>query len=125
MRVRSTANVVAILNETCGEAASSALVEAFGGQRIDIPKRVAGRLVDALGPQITAVLVDHFGGCQLDVPSHGHTERIQKSLRLKHDILTSGHSANEIATRHGVTSAWVRRLRAEIGGAPSHQLVKD
>lgn len=125
MRVRSTANVVAILNETCGEAASSALVETFGRQRIDIPQRVAGRLVDALGPQVTAVLIDHFGGYQLDMPSRGHTERIQRSLRLKHDILTSGLSANEIAIRHGVTSAWVRRLRAEIGGAPSPQLVKD
>lgn len=125
MRVRSTANIIAILNEACGEAASSALVEAFGGRRIDIPVTVSGRLADALGPETTAVLVHHFGGCKLDIPSWGHAERIQKSLRLRHDILTSGLSANEIAARHGVTSMWVRKLRSQLCGAPSPQLVKD
>jgi len=125
MRVRSTANVIAILNDACGEAASSALVKAFGGRRIDVPQTVSGRLVEVLGLAITAALVEHFGGCKLDVPSWGHAERIQKSLRLKHDILTSGLTANELAARHGVTSMWVRKLRAELGGAPSSQLVKD
>lgn len=41
MRVRSPAHVVTILNETCGEAASSVLVETFGRhrvQRVDILK---------------------------------------------------------------------------------------
>lgn len=125
MRVRSTANIIAILNAAYGEAASAALVTAFGGRRIDVPTTVTGRLVEVLGPEITAVLVDHFGGGKLDVPSRGHTERIQKSLRLKTDVLTSGLSANELAARHGVTSMWVRKLRAQLGGAPSSQLVKD
>lgn len=125
MRVRSTANVIAILNEACGEAASCALVEAFGGRRIDIPKTLSGRLVETLGPVVTAVLVDHFGGCALDVPSWGHAERIQKSLRLRHDILTSGLTANELAARHGVTSMWVRKLRSQLCSAPSSQLEKD
>lgn len=125
MRVRSTANVIAILNDACGEAASSALVKAFGGRRIDVPQTVSGRLVEVLGPAITAALVEHVGGCKLDVPSWGHAERIQKSLRLKHDILTSGLTANELVARHGVTSMWVRKLRAELGGTPSSQLVKD
>jgi len=119
MQVRSTANVIAILNEACGEAASSALVKAFGGRRIDIPKTISGRLVEALGREVTAVLVKHFGGTPLDVPSWGHTERIQKSLRLRDDILTSDLTANELAARHGVTSAWVRKLRVQLGVAPS------
>ncbi|GHH04079.1 hypothetical protein [Pseudodonghicola xiamenensis] len=125
MRVRSTANVIAILNEACGKEASSALVEAFGGRRIDIPLTVSGRLVEALGQDITAVLVDHFGGCKLDVPSWGHAERIQKSLRLKHDVMTSDLSANELAARHGVTSMWVRKLRSELCGTSSSQPAKD
>lgn len=114
MRVHSTASVVAILNEACGDAAAGKLVELYGGQEIAVPKTVSGRLVEALGPEITAVLVDHFGGCRLDVPSRGHAERIRKSLRLRHDILTSDLSANEIAARHGVTMSWVRKLRATI-----------
>ncbi len=125
MRVRSTANVIAILNERCGEAASSALVKAFGGRRIDIPRTVTGHLVETLGREITAALVGQFGGCKLDVPSWGHTERIQKSLRLKRDILTSGLTANDIAAKHGVTSMWVRKLRVDLGVAPSSQLAKD
>lgn len=125
MRVRSTANVIAILNEACGKEASSALVEALGGRRIDIPLTVSGRLVEALGQDITAVLVDHFGGCKLDVPSWGHAERIQKSLRLKHDVMTSDLSANELAARHGVTSMWVRKLRSELCGTSSSQPAKD
>lgn len=125
MRVRSTANVIAILNEHCGEAASNALVKAFGGRRIDVPTTVTGFLLEALGQAITVVLVEHFGGGKLDVPSWGHTERIQKSLRLKHDILTTDLSANDIAARHGVTSMWVRKLHMELGVSPSYQLAKD
>ena len=125
MRVRSTASVIAILNEACGEAASSDLVKAFGGRRIDVPKTVTGFLLEKLGQAITVVLVEHFGGGKLDVPSWGHTERIQKSLRLKNDILKSDLSANEIADKHGVTSMWVRKLRAELTSAPSTQLAKD
>lgn len=125
MRVRSTASIIAILDETCGDKASAALVEAYGGQRIDIPKSVSGRLVETLGLEITAVLVDHFGGCRLDVPSRGHTERILKSIRLKRDVLASGLSANEIAIKHGVTSVYVRKLRADICETPSPHLAKD
>ncbi len=125
MRVRSTANVIAVLNHACGEAASAALVRACGGQRIEVPKTNSGRLVEMLGPEITAVLVNHFGGCPLDIPSWGHAERIQKSLRLKSDILTSGLTANDIAAKHGVTSMWVRKLRVDLGVAPSSQLAKD
>ncbi len=125
MRVCSTANVIVLLNEACGEAASSALVEAFGGRRIDVPTTVSGYLLETLGPEVAAILVDHFGGCKLDVPSWGHTERIQKSLRLRRDILTSGLTANEIAARHGVTSMWVRKLRSQLAATPSLQPVKD
>ena len=108
MRVRSTASVIAILNEACGEEASAALVDAFGGRRIDVPLNVGGQLVEALGPEVTAVLVEHYGGCKLDVPSGGHAERIQKSLRLRQAILISSETANVIAARHGVTSMYVR-----------------
>lgn len=125
MRVHSSASIIATLNEACGEAASCRLVETYGGQRIDVPRTVMGRLLETLGRDITAVLVDHFGGCRIDVPSKGHTARIQKSMALRRDILTSGLSANDIAARHGVTNAWVRKLRADICGTPSSRPLKD
>lgn len=125
MRVRSTATVIAVLNAALGEEASAALVEAYGGRRIDIPVKVGGQLAEGLGAKITAVLVEHFAGCRIDVPSWGHAERIQKSLRLKDDILTSGLTANELAAKHGVTSMWVRKLRAQLTATPSSQPVKD
>ena len=125
MRVRSTATVIAVLNTALGEGASTALVKAYGGQRIDVPVKVGGRLVEGLGTEIPSVLVDNFAGCRIDVPSWGHTKRIQKSLRLKHDILTSGLSANELAVKHGVTSMWVRKLRAQLNPTPLSQPVKD
>lgn len=125
MRVFSTANVIALLNGACGETASAALVKAFGGRRIDVPKTVTGYLVEALGPEITAALVEHFGGCKLDVPSWGHTERVQKTLRLRKDVLNSDLTANEIAAKHGVTSMYVRKLRVQLVTSQSPQLMKD
>lgn len=113
-RVYSSATVIALLNDAVGESGSAALVEAYGGQRIEIPTTVMGRLLEKLSPEVVAVLVDQYGGTQLDVPSWGHAERIQKSLRLKNDILTSGLTANEIAAKHGVTSIWVRKLRSDL-----------
>ncbi|MFV0409573.1 MAG: hypothetical protein ACK5LJ_07710 [Paracoccus sp. (in: a-proteobacteria)] len=125
MRVYSASNVTTILNKEYGPAAASALVDAYGGRRIWVPKNVTGKLLDRLGAEITAVLVRYYAGCGVDVPSRQGEERIQKSLRLKHDILTSDLSANELAARHGVSSVWVRRLRAQICDAPSIQPVKD
>ena len=125
MRVYSSANVIAILNEACGEAASGKLVDIYGGQRLDIPKKVTGYLLETLGRDIAAVLVEHFGGCRLDVPSKGHSAKIRKAIALRYDILTSGLSANDIAARHGVTSTWVRKLRSEICDPAPSLLAKD
>jgi len=121
MRMHSIANVIAVLNAACGDDAAHVLVRTYGGKRIDVPLNVTGKLVDDLGPDITAALVAHFGGCKLDVPSWGHAERIGRSLRLRHDILTTSLNANELAARHGVTSMWVRKLRAQLcAPASSH-----
>lgn len=125
MQVRSTANIIATLNAACGRSASEALVKAFGGRRIEVPLIVCGKLLDALGQEVRTVLVDKFGGCKIDVPSWGHAERVQKSLVLNEDIMTSGLSANDIAAKHGVTSMWVRKLRRELCGSSPIQKAKD
>lgn len=114
MKPLSIANVIAILNTALGEEASMKLAETCGGKRIDIPKTVGGVVLESLGPEIAAVLVDHFAGCRIDVPSWGHIERMNKSVRLRCDILSSGLTANEIAFKHGVSSMWVRKLHGRM-----------
>lgn len=119
MKLYSVSNVAAILIETCGEQAALAVVDQFGGQRLDVPKKLGGKLVQALGAEVASVLVDHYAGCRIDVPSKGHVERIHRTIQLRNDVLHSGLSSNELAARHGVTSSWVRKLRVQLGVDPA------
>ena len=114
MKPLSIAVVIPILNAALGEVASMRLAEAHGGKRIDIPMAVGGVILAELGEAITAVLVDHYAGCKLDVPSWGHIQRMNKTLRLRQDILQSGLSANDLAFKHGVSSMYVRQLRRRM-----------
>ena len=114
MKPLSIAAVIPILNAALGEVASMRLAEAYGGKRIDIPMAVGGVILAELGEAITAVLVDHYAGCKLDVPSWGHIQRMNKTLRLRQDILQSGLSANDLAFKHGVSSMYVRQLRRRM-----------
>ena len=114
MKPLSIANVVAILNASLGEPAAMRLAETCGGKRIDIPKAVGGVVLAALGEDITTVLVDHYAGCALDVPSWGHIERMNRPARLRHDVVHSSLTANELACKHGVSSMWVRKLRKTL-----------
>ena len=97
MKPLSIANVVRVLNASLGEPAAMRLAETCGGKRIDIPKAVGGVLLAALGEDITTVLVDHYAGCALDVPSWGHIERMNRTVRLRHDVVHSSLTANDIS----------------------------
>lgn len=116
MTVYSTSNVAAILNAECGEAATLALVEACGGQRIAIPKCSGGRLVKIPGADILLVLVRSCGGTDLDIPSRGHAAPMMASARLRADVTRPVLSANEIANKHGVTSSCIHKLRGQMRG---------
>lgn len=122
MKVHSSSNVAAVVIEACGDAGCERLVSAFGGMRISIPKKVAGKFLNPLGPEVLAALVDAYGGTTIDVPSRGHAERIQKSLRLKDDAIHSDLSASELAAKHGVTAMWVHRLRSQLRPSKGNQL---
>lgn len=125
MKVRSTSNIAALVIDTCGDAGCERLVSTFGGMRITIPKNVAGKFLQPLGTDVLSALVHVYGGETIDVPSRGHAERIRKSMRLKHDALHSDLSANELAAKHGVTAAWVHKLRTRLRGSPAdHRLKK-
>lgn len=116
MKVCSTSSVAAILTAECGVEATRVLVDAYGGQRIAIPKRGGGRLAEVLGSDIVRVLARYWGGTDLDIPSRGHSARVLASARLRADAARSEFSANEVAHRHGVTSAYVRKLRRQMLG---------
>ena len=97
-------------------AATLALVEACGGQRIALPKCSGGRLVEVLGADIVLVLVRSCGGTDLDIPSRGHAARMMASARLRADVTRPVLSAKEIADKRGVTSACVHKLRGQMRG---------
>lgn len=114
MKLYSVSNVAALLITSLGEQAALAAVQSLGGQRIEVPKRVGGKLVDFLGEDVVAVLVEHYSGCRVDMPSRGYIERIHCTIQLRNDVLNSELSANELADKHGVTRAWVHKLRVQL-----------
>lgn len=121
MRVHSHSEILGFVREACGDDGCERLLTAFGGMRIHIPKKVGGRLLEPLGADLLAALVTYYGDTEIDVPSRGHSERIRKSMRLKHDVVHSDLSANELAAKHGVTSVWVCRLRRDLLEKPKHK----
>ncbi|QEW19257.1 Mor transcription activator family protein [Marinibacterium anthonyi] len=116
MKVYSVSNVARTVISACGQELAFKLVQEYGGQRIDIPKRVAGKLVETLGEELTRVLVEAYAGCNIDVPSRGHVERMHKTMCLWRDVIETDLSSNELAAKHGVTSMWVRKLRSRLRG---------
>ena len=118
MRTYSTSNLVAMLHVALGPDAAMRLVQACGGKRIDVPRKVTVNFAALVGQDIAAVLVAHYGGMPVDVPSWGHAERMIRALRLNDDVVTSNLTANALAHKHGVTSMWVRKLRRRLKQTP-------
>lgn len=103
-----------------GQAAALRLLANAGGQRRAIPKRAVGsRLELELGPEISAWLSARFGGTELDIPSLRGRQVQDRAAELRAAILEAGltepaRSANVIAAQYGVTTMWVRKLRAQM-----------
>ncbi len=124
MQALSCFEILSLVRSSCGDEGCDKLLSSFGGMRMHIPKNVGGRLLEPLGAGLLAVLVRYYGDTAIDVPSRGHAERIMRSVRLKHDVVHSDLSANEIAAKHGVTHVWVRRLRRDLLEKPQSKLTK-
>lgn len=108
------------LEHDLGQPAALRLLANAGGQRRDIPKRAAGsNLAAEVGEDIVTWLAARFGGTSVDIPSHMARKRQDKAARLRADILDAGltnptRSANVIAMEHGVTAAYVHKLRTQM-----------
>lgn len=124
MQVYSHSEILSFVRDACGDEGCERLLDAFGGMRIHVPKTVGGRLLEPLGAEVLRVLVRYYGDTEIDMPSRGHSERIRRAARLKHDVLHSNLTANELAARHGVTSVWVHQLRRSLLNKPKPELTK-
>ncbi len=108
------------LERDLGQGAALRLLAAAGGQRRTIPRRAVGsRLADEVDLATVEWLSARFGGTDIDVPSHRGREIQDRAAQLRATIFEAGLteprlSANVIAVRHGVTSAYVRKLRAQM-----------
>jgi len=110
------------LERDLGLSARLGLLANCGGQRraIPTPGHAGGsKLAGEVGAAVALWLAARFGGAELDIPSHrGQTARDLASA-LRAAVIDAGltepqRSANAIASEHGVTSMWVRKLRAEL-----------
>ena len=72
-----------------------------------------------MGSDVALWLAQRFAGNPIDVPSHGAQAIRDRASELRAAVLDAGltepsRSANDIAKEFGVTSMWVRKLRAEM-----------
>lgn len=108
------------LERDLGQAAALRLLANAGGQRRAIPKRAQGSKISGeVGEPVAAWLSDRFGGTELDIPSLRARQFQDNAAALRASILEAGlteptRSANVIATEHGVTAAWVHKVRARM-----------
>lgn len=110
------------LERDLGPAARLRLIANAGGQRRDVPRpdnAPVSALAREVGVEIVVWLGERFAGTKIDIPSaRGASAQRQASL-LRAAILDAGltepgRSANDLAREFGVTSMWVRKLRAEM-----------
>jgi hypothetical protein len=110
------------LERDLGQGARLRLIAAAGGQRREVPRPASAagsQLAHEVGPDVAAWLARRFGGTALDIPSPRARDLEEKANHLRAAILEAGldspaRSANDIAAEFGVTSMWVRKLRARL-----------
>ena len=110
------------LERDLGLGARLRLLANLGGQRRDIPSAAhapRSRLAMEAGEDVALWLATRFAGEAVDIPSARGREVQERAARLHAAVLEAGlieptRSANDIAKEHGVTSMWVRKLRAQL-----------
>lgn len=121
------------LERDLGLGARLRLVANAGGQRRDIPSvrsATGSKLAGEVGADVAVWLAGRFAQTALDIPSQHAQQARDAASRLRAAILDAGLtdnrlSANKLASEFGVTSMWVRKLRAQMraeAGAPDPQL---
>jgi len=110
------------LERDLGLTARLRLIANAGGQRRDVPTSsfaATSALAAEVGTDIVTWLADRFGGHQVDIPSGRGAEIQRRASLLRAAVLEAGltkptRSANDLAREHGVTSAYIHKLRAEM-----------
>lgn len=110
------------LERDLGLPARLRVVANAGGQRRDIPRpenAERSALAAEIGAAAVHWLAERFAGTKVDIPSARGSEVQRRASLLRAAILEAGltnpsRSANDLASEHGVTSMWVRKLRAEL-----------
>ena len=110
------------LERDLGLSARLRLIANAGGQRRDVPTApfaVTSALAAEVGADIVVWLADRFGGHQIDIPSGRGAEIQRRASLLRAAVLEAGltkptRSANDLAREHGVTSAYIHKLRSEL-----------
>lgn len=110
------------LERDLGLAVRLRVIGNAGGQRRDIPRPENAEdsvLAREIGAEAVLWLAKRFAGTKIDIPSVGGSESQRRASLLRAAILDAGlteptRSANDLAREHGVTSMWVRKLRAEL-----------
>lgn len=106
-----------------GLAAAVKLVEARGGQRIFVPRKVpAGHwLAELLGLTKANQLAQHFnhqGGNHIDLPAAARLHQAQRNAMIA-KMAAEKKSANEIAAAANITRRHVFRLVDRINAEPT------
>lgn len=103
--------------ERFGDAAALRLAGRIGGRKIEVPTGARPTKIDAeIGPELAAWLRETRGGLVIQVPNFA--ARLADERR-NFVLCNPGLSANDIATRLGITSRRVVQIRSEARADPA------
>jgi len=98
-----------------GSEAAMALIQAFGGAPLWIPKASPSpgacyeRLVEVVGQQAADKLVARFGGGRISIPTRTRIAAAERWRRIVAE-LSAGDTAQQVARRHGITDRAVCKI---------------
>lgn len=101
--------------DAVGYSAATKICEELGGQDyVYVPKnpKAEHKFRDIVGDEKFTKLVKAFGGDRINIPQ---PPKVTKKSAIIDDLLSRKLSNAAIATRHGVVTRYVRRIRSELG----------
>lgn len=99
-----------------GQAAMLKLAHAFGGQKINVPKKVRPNSPWAkhLGIELAQKIADMIGGDTAVTVPLGPMAHGKRALRRGAELLRQGRSTNEVVREVGLHEVTIRRLRRRL-----------
>ncbi len=92
------------LAQHCGMGTVAALVAAFGGCHLCIPKTLTPghRLLRVLAPEAAQHLVNHYGGASILIPKATQARMAERNAAIRQDR-DAGFLLADIAIRYGLS----------------------